>query len=292
VNETWERLQMEARNVMKQEETKSIALGSLTSFGLRKLIEERVLSHTSFREALSATIGTKLTIGAGDDTMDYQGMALCAMNNDPSITEAACCDLDRFLIMDPAADGMLKIYLFYKGFHAVQCARIAHNFWHQQNNQWIASALQSDMSDKFGVDIHPAAKWGKGITMDHGTGCVIGETSVIGDNVYLMHGVTLGATGTSNDHDRHPKIGHGAFLAANSTILGNITIGDGATVGAQALVLKDVPSGYTAVGAPARFLPPAHMKNKPKVAPSGAIMPASEYKYEFTDSPAGRGMGV
>ena len=122
--------------------------------------------------------------------------------------------------------------------------------------------------------------------MDHGTGCVIGETSVIGDNVYLMHGVTLGATGTSDHQDRHPKVGRGVFLAANATILGNITIGDGAVVGASSLVLNiDVPAGYTAVGIPARLLPPSHTRNsKPKVAPSGVSMPASEYSYDFGSS--------
>ncbi|OEU14194.1 trimeric LpxA-like protein, partial [Fragilariopsis cylindrus CCMP1102] len=186
-------------------------------------------------------------------------MAFHAMTNDTTIAESACADLDRFVIMDPAAEGMLKIFLFFKGYHAVQCARIAHYFWLLQeqdnNSKWIASALQSDMSDTFGVDIHPGAKWGKGITMDHGTGCVIGETSVIGDNVYLMHGVTLGATGTSDQQDRHPKVGRGVFIAANATILGNITIGDGAVVGASSLVLNiDVPAGYTAVGIPARLL--------------------------------------
>lgn len=128
---------------------------------------------------------------------------------------------------------------------------------------------------------------GKGITMDHGTGCVVGETAVIGDNVYLMHGVTLGATGRDDDHhNRHPKIGRGAFLAANSTILGNITIGDGAVVGASSLVIKDVPAGgYTAVGIPARLIPPpsshSTRNQKLRVAPSGTKMPASEYSYDF-----------
>ena len=141
-----------------------------------------------------------------------------------------------------------------------------------RSGRWLASALQSEMSNVFGVDIHPAAQWGRGITMDHGTGCVIGETAVIGDDVYIMHDVTLGATGTSTDFDRHPKIGRGVFLACKSTVLGNIMVGDNATVGAHALVNKPVPPGYTAVGAPAKFLPP---NKKPKVAPSGQLMPTS-----------------
>jgi len=121
--------------------------------------------------------------------------------------------------------------------------------------------------------------------MDHGTGCVIGETAVIGDNVYIMHDVTLGATGTSLDHDRHPKIGRGAFLACKSTVLGNIQVGAGATVGAQALVNKPVPAGYTAVGSPARMLPPK--PNQTKAAPSGAPLPLDTSYVVF-----GQGMGI
>jgi serine O-acetyltransferase len=106
--------------------------------------------------------------------------------------------------------------------------------------------------------------------MDHGTGCVIGETAVIGDNVYLMHDVTLGATGTAEGHDRHPKIGRGVFLAAKCTVLGNIEVGAGAIVAAQSLVNRPVPPGYTAVGVPAQMQPPSA---KPKVAPSGKKLP-------------------
>ena len=162
------------------------------------------------------------------------------------------------MVPDAAFAGFLRIYLFFKGFHSVQCARVAHFWWNQPNGsgRWIALALQSEMSDAFGVDIHPAARWGRGITMDHGTGCVIGETAVIGDNVYIMHDVTLGATGTSSDHDRHPKVGNQVFLGAKSTVLGNVSIGDGATIAAAAVVTKPVPPGYTAVGVPAKLIAP------------------------------------
>ena len=155
----------------------------------------------------------------------------------------------------------------------MQTARVAHHFWRlpDGSGRILASALSSDMSESFGVDIHPASRWGRGITMDHGTGCVIGETAVVGDNVYLMHDVTLGATGTSSDHDRHPKIGRGAFLAAKSTVLGNIQVGAGAIVGAHALVVKSVPPRHTAVGVPAVNKPPFE---KPIFSPSGSPMPA------------------
>ncbi len=269
VDETWERLQKEAQAVLTNRG------GRDSRFGLKEFVEDRILSRSSFKDSLSATMHAELNQVS---KLDYHAMTSEVLQDDDSILESVAADLDRFLVMDPAAEegGMLKIYLFFKGFHAVQCARVAHCYWNV-GDKWIASALQSDMSDMFGVDIHPASKWGKGITMDHGTSIVVGETAVIGDNVYLMHDVTLGATGTSEDHDRHPKIGRGVFLACKSTILGNITIGDGAVVGAQSLVNKDVPPGYTAVGTPSRLIAPKG--DAPRVAPSGQALPCGMFEY-------------
>ena len=268
VDATWEQLQKEALAVLTERG------GRDARFGLKELVEDRVLSRSSFEDSLSAVLHAELNQVS---KLDYYAMASEVLEDDPSILESVAADLDRFLVMDPAAGGMLKIYLFFKGFHAVQCARVSHNYWNA-GDKWIASALQSDMSDMFGVDIHPASKWGKGITMDHGTSVIVGETAVVGDNVYLMHDVTLGATGTSEDHDRHPKIGRGVFLACKSTILGNIKIGDGAVVGAQSLVNKDVPPGYTAVGTPSRLIAPK--KDTPKVAPSGQTLECGIFRYE------------
>jgi len=269
VGATWEQLQIQAEAVLSERG------GRDARFGLRDYIEDRILSRTSFGESLGATMHAELNQVSN---LDYLTMTKEVLQDDASILESVAADLDRFLVMDPAAEegGLLKIYLFFKGFHAVQCARVAHRYWNA-GDKWIAAALQSDMSDKFGVDIHPASQWGKGITMDHGTSVVVGETAIIGDNVYLMHDVTLGATGTSEDHDRHPKIGRGVFLACKSTILGNISVGDGATVGAQSLVNKDVPPGYTAVGTPSRLIPPK--VDVRKVAPSGQAIPCGEFEY-------------
>ena len=267
VDATWERLQTEAQAVL------SGRGGRDSRFGLKEFVEDRILSRSSFEDSLSAVLHAELTQVS---KLDYYAMTSEVLQDDASILEAASADLDRFLVMDPAAGGMLKIYLFFKGFHSVQSARVAHRYWNA-GDQWIASALQSDMSDMFGVDIHPASKWGKGITIDHGTSVVVGETSVIGDNVYLMHDVTLGATGTSEDHDRHPKIGRGVFLACKSTILGNVSIGDGAVVGAQSLVNRDVPPGYTAVGTPSRLIAPK--EDVPKMAPSGQALPCGMFEY-------------
>jgi serine O-acetyltransferase len=269
VGETWEQLQSDAHAVLSENG------GRDSRFGLKEFVEDRILSRSSFEDSLSAMLHAELHQVSN---LDYNAMVGEVLQDDTSILECVAADLDRFLVMDPAAEegGMLKIFLFFKGFQAVQCARVAHRYWNA-GDKWIASGLQSDMSDKFGVDIHPASQWGKGITMDHGTSVVVGETAVIGDNVYLMHDVTLGATGNSDDHDRHPKIGRGVFLACKSTILGNIQIGDGAVVGAQSLVNRDVPPGYTAVGTPSRLIPPK--ADVPKMAPSGEALPCGQFEY-------------
>ena len=129
---------------------------------------------------------------------------------------------------------------------------MAHILWSQARRP-LALALQSRISDVFAVDIHPAARIGKGILLDHATGVVIGETAVIGDNVSILHHVTLGGTG-KDVGDRHPKIGDGVLIGAGATILGNVRIGVGAKIGAGSLVLIDVPPRTTAVGNPARLI--------------------------------------
>jgi serine O-acetyltransferase len=238
------------------------------SYGLISIIEKRVLAHDSLAEGLSATLGGQLH---GD--LDFQRMCLDTYLDAPDIVDAAACDLTRSLELDPAAGGLLRVYLFFKGFHSVQSARVAHHFWSLpgRTGKTLASAVQSKMAQTFDVDIHPGSRWGRGITMDHAGGCVIGETSVIGDNVYLMHDVTLGATGTEAGFDRHPKIGDGVFLAAKATVLGNVHVGRGSIVGAHALVNRDVPPRHVATGAPAKFRPKAD--DMPAYAPSGTPMP-------------------
>lgn len=133
-----------------------------------------------------------------------------------------------------------------------QAHRVSHKLW-TQSRKPLALALHSRISDVFAVDIHPAAKIGKGILLDHATGVVIGETAVIGNNVSILHHVTLGGTGKACG-DRHPKIGDGCLIGAGATILGNVKIGAGAKVGAGSVVLIDVPPRATAVGNPARLV--------------------------------------
>ena len=137
-----------------------------------------------------------------------------------------------------------------QGYHAVQGYRIAHALW-QRGQRLLASALQSRISEVFAVDIHPAARIGRGILLDHGTGVVIGETAVVGDRVSILQGVTLGGTGKETG-DRHPKIGEGVLIGAHATVLGNITVGEGAMIAAGSLVLKPVGAHVMVAGAPAK----------------------------------------
>lgn len=223
-------------------------------------LSREVLDHRSLACGLAAAVGGKLSANGriGGSGIDYEKIFLSAFRAEPTLCTSVASDMLRFKEVDPACPGLLAVYLFYKGVHAMACARVSGYYWRRRGEagKLIARLLQSEGSDMYGVDIHPGARLGNGITIDHATGVVIGETSVIGDNVYLMHDVTLGATGTSDEHDRHPKIGAGTFLGAKCTVLGNIQVGEGATVAAQALVNKPVPPGYTAVGVPAKLLPP------------------------------------
>jgi len=179
-----------------------------------------------------------------------------------TMAEAVRQDALAYIDRDPAVDSLLEVVLFLKGFAALVCHRAAYYKWHESKNiktntvmrkSMTALWLQSQASAVFGMDIHPAAQMGAGIVLDHGTGIVIGETATVGDNCTLLHGVTLGGTG--KDHgDRHPKVGHHVLIGANASLLGNITIGHGAKIGAGSIVLGPIPSGATAVGAPAKII--------------------------------------
>ncbi|KAF9682092.1 hypothetical protein SADUNF_Sadunf05G0072400 [Salix dunnii] len=145
-----------------------------------------------------------------------------------------------------------SIRLDMQGYHSLQSYRVAHVLWNQ-GRKVLALALQSRISEVFGIDIHPASRIGEGILLDHGTGVVVGETAVIGNRVSLMHGVTLGGTGKEIG-DRHPKLGDGALIGACVIILGNIKIGEGAMIAAGSLVLKDVPPHSMVAGTPAKVI--------------------------------------
>ncbi len=161
-------------------------------------------------------------------------------------------DIQAVYDRDPACTRFLEAILYFKGFHAIQTHRLAHWLMNRGRRDF-ALYLQSRSSSVFQTDINPAARVGKGIFLDHATGLVVGETAVIGDNVSILHGVTLGGTGKEGS-DRHPKIGNGVLIGAGAKILGNIHIGNCSRVAAGSVVLKEVPSKTTVAGVPARVV--------------------------------------
>jgi serine O-acetyltransferase len=159
-------------------------------------------------------------------------------------------DLTAVRDRDPACPDLLTPLLWFKGFQAVQIHRVAHWLW-AHGRIHLARHLQSRSAEVFAIDIHPAARLGRGILIDHGTGVVIGETSVVEDDVSILQEVTLGGTGKAGG-DRHPKIRRGVLIGAGAKILGNIEIGEGAKVGAGSIVLDPVEPFTTVAGVPAR----------------------------------------
>lgn len=158
-------------------------------------------------------------------------------------------DIRAVLTHDPAARSALEVILCYPGLHALVAHRFIHFLWRYETMKLVARVLSQVVRFLTGVEIHPGAKLGQGICIDHGMGTVIGETAVVGDGAVLFHGVTLGGTGKDRGK-RHPTIGAGVLIGAHATILGPITVGARARVGAHALVLCDVPPDATIVGVP------------------------------------------
>lgn len=218
---------------------------------LRKFLKETVLKGRTLEDALSLQLSSKLA------TEHVYAMILRALIDQafaasPAIGHSIRQDLQAVRDRDPASRGMLVPFLYFKGFHALQAYRVAHWFWNQQR-QLLAFHLQNRISEVFGVDIHPAARIGAGVLIDHATGIVIGETALIEDNVSILHGVTLGGTGKENG-DRHPKIRQGVLIGAGASILGNLEIGMGAKIAAGSVVLDPVPPHCTVAGIPARIV--------------------------------------
>jgi serine O-acetyltransferase len=218
---------------------------------LASLIAAVILNHDTLGDALSYQLARKL----GDQelrAMSLRDTIEEAFEANPRIVETAELDLKAVFERDPACKGYVQPFLFFKGFLALQTQRVAHWLWHE-GRETLAFYLQSRMSELFQVDIHPATQIGRGVFIDHGTGIVIGETAVIGDDVSMLQNVTLGGTGAERG-DRHPKVGRGVLLGAGAKVLGNITIGDYAKVASGSVVLRNVPAGCTAAGVPARLV--------------------------------------
>ena len=210
-----------------------------------------ILNHDHFEKALiqrlaqrlgNADIGADLVVQAFEDALEAE----------PEIGLAARADIIATFERDPACHRYADPLLYFKGYQAVQTHRMAHRLWHMGRKDF-AYYLQSRSSIIASVDIHPAAQIGRGIMVDHGHDIVIGETSVIEDNVSIMQGVTLGGTGKAAG-DRHPKIRQGVLIGAGAKILGNIEIGHCSRVAACSVVLHPVPPNTTVAGVPAKIV--------------------------------------
>jgi serine O-acetyltransferase len=244
-------------------------------------------SATSFEEIISRIVSHRLSSCSGGNEnicptflrnlLEESFRNTTDLEMGHTMSEAVREDALAIVRRDPACETLLEAVLFMKGFHSLVLHRAARRAWRPTvvssqttegenaisittsnggdggGKRFVALLLQSQSSSAFGVDIHPAASIGAGVMIDHASGVVIGETATVGDGTTILHGVTLGGTG--KDHgDRHPKIGKHVLIGAGTKILGNITVGDRAKIGAGSVVLRPIPSGATAVGAPAKII--------------------------------------
>ena len=215
---------------------------------LRPMMKDWVLDREDFAHALAWRLAAKLSPHDHHDGRLFQVFREAVLS-DPVITAQARRDIAAILERDPACDSALTPFLWFKGYHAISSQRVAHYYWRHERRH-LAFWLQSLMSEVLATDIHPAARLGCGILLDHATGFVAGETAVIEDDVSILHEVTLGGTGKERG-DRHPKVRKGVLIGAGAKLLGNIEIGEGAKIGAGSVVLRSVPAHTTVAGVPA-----------------------------------------
>ena len=216
---------------------------------MQKFFNKNVLNFSNLTDSITYLISNKLTNDDIPEGNIIDNVREAFLDN--GILIAIEEDINEVFKKDPACNYYFQPLLFYKGFHSITAYRVA-NYWLNEKPSF-SMYIQSIVSEKFNVDIHPNAKIGKGIMADHASGVVIGETAKIGDYSSLFHGVTLGGLG-SEKGQRHPQIGKNVMLSANSTIVGNIKIGDNVKIGAGSVVLNDIPENSTAVGVPAKII--------------------------------------
>jgi len=239
LTDLWQTLTNETRKLVKKEPV-------LASF-----LHATILNHRDMGSALSYHLASKL----GNDiipALQLREVFDEAYSADHTIIESARCDIVATFDRDSACTNFSTPFLYFKGFHALEAYRAAHWLW-QKDRRSLALVLQNRISTVFGVDIHPAARIGKGVMLDHATGIVIGETAVVEDCVSIMQSSTLGGTGKESG-DRHPKIRRGVLLGPGVKILGNIEIGQGSKVTAASVVLKSVPPHSIVTGVPGKVV--------------------------------------
>jgi serine O-acetyltransferase len=220
---------------------------SENDFALRRWLRDSVLKHRRLEESLGYVLGEKLF---PNEPKMLQDELVAAISVEPEIRAAILEDIRAIRRQDPATSSYLVPFLLFKGFLAIEAYRLSHWLW-KKERRMLARRIQSHTSEVLGVDIHPAARIGHGMFIDHATGVVIGETAEIGNGVVMLHGVTLGGNGKESG-DRHPKIGNGVLVGAGAQILGNIRIGDRSKIGAGSTVVTSVSEDTTVVGVVAR----------------------------------------
>lgn len=239
VDPVWAKVREEADVIVRAEP-------ALASF-----IYSTILHHDTLEAAVVHRVSERL--GHQDVSAEMIRQAYAdALDDEPSIGDAFRADIVATIDRDPATNRFIEPVLYYKGFHAIVTHRLAH-WLYRKGRKDFALYLQSRSSAVFQCDIHPDAKIGRGIFVDHATGIVIGETAVVDDDVSMLHGVTLGGTG-KEDGDRHPKIRHGVLIGAGAKILGNIEVGHCARIASGSVVIKPVPNNVTVAGVPARVV--------------------------------------
>jgi|TARA_B110000914_G_scaffold28962_1_gene21726 serine O-acetyltransferase len=235
----WTKVRSDAELAIKSEPLLSI------------LIQSAILNHSSLQESLISQIAEKLCSTKVPYKIIYEvaNEAFCV---DPRLLKSVQADLLAVFDRDPSCNSVVQPILYFKGFVAIQAYRVSHWLWN--NNRYdFAYLIQSRSSEVFGIDIHPAAKIGNGLMIDHAHSIVIGETATVGNDVSMLHSVTLGGTG-SRGLQRHPTIEDGVLLGAGAKVLGNITVGHCSKVASGSVVLKSVPPKKTVAGVPAKIV--------------------------------------
>ncbi len=235
----WTKVRSDAELAIKSEPLLSI------------LIQSAILNHSSLQESLIYQIAKKLCSTEVPYKIIYEvaNEAFCV---DPRLLKSVQADLLAVFDRDPSCNSVVQPILYFKGFVAIQAYRVSHWLWN--NNRYdFAYLIQSRSSEVFGIDIHPAAKIGNGLMIDHAHSIVIGETATVGNDVSMLHSVTLGGTG-SRGLQRHPTIEDGVLLGAGAKVLGNITVGHCSKVASGSVVLKSVPPKKTVAGVPAKIV--------------------------------------
>ncbi|RQS66517.1 serine acetyltransferase [Burkholderia sp. Bp8963] len=231
---------------------------------MRAYYRKTVLRHESLCQALATLLASELVTmdsSLPDFSAEFERTIASA-----AISEQAAADIHKIASANPACPNALSAFLAFRGILAVQLHRIAHAYW-GNGERTFAVLLQNWGARIYNVDIHPAARIGKGLFVDHAMGIVIGETAVIEDDVSIWHGVTLGST-FSESGDRHPKVRRGATLAAHALILGNIEIGENAVIAAGSVVRQSIPANMVAAGVPAKVIKPVAATYAAIAAPS------------------------